>query len=82
MTVDEREAKEAEEFRTGPLSVLTNSVKTNSQVCFLGVFTHLLIGWCMQAGLQGFTRIRTRTAAPEAAAQQQRHCVSSDKHLY
>lgn len=33
MSVDEREAKEAEEFRTGPLSVLTTSVKTNSQVC-------------------------------------------------
>lgn len=32
MSVDEREAKEAEEFRTGPLSVLTTSVKTNSQV--------------------------------------------------
>jgi small nuclear ribonucleoprotein D2 len=33
MSVDEREAKEADEFRTGPLSVLTTSVKTNSQVC-------------------------------------------------
>lgn len=32
MSVDEREAKEAEEFSTGPLSVLTTSVKTNSQV--------------------------------------------------
>jgi hypothetical protein len=32
MSVDDREAKEAEEFRTGPLSVLTTSVKTNSQV--------------------------------------------------
>ncbi|KAI8470207.1 MAG: hypothetical protein J3K34DRAFT_421365 [Monoraphidium minutum] len=32
MSVDEREKKEEEEFRTGPLSVLTTSVKTNSQV--------------------------------------------------
>jgi hypothetical protein len=31
MSVDEREKKEEEEFRTGPLSVLTTSVKTNSQ---------------------------------------------------
>lgn len=36
MSVDEREAKEAEEFRTGPLSVLTTSVKTNSQVYCVG----------------------------------------------
>lgn len=44
--VDELERKEEELFRTGPLSVLTTSVKTNSQVsvrlpraaarCFLG----------------------------------------------
>jgi small nuclear ribonucleoprotein D2 len=32
MSVDDREKKEEEEFRTGPLSVLTMSVKTNSQV--------------------------------------------------
>ena len=32
MSVDDREKKEEEEFRTGPLSVLTTSVKTNSQV--------------------------------------------------
>jgi hypothetical protein len=32
MSVDDLEKKEEEEFRTGPLSVLTNSVKTNSQV--------------------------------------------------
>ncbi|GBF92909.1 small nuclear ribonucleo Sm D2-like [Raphidocelis subcapitata] len=32
MSVDEREKKEEEDFRTGPLSVLTTSVKTNSQV--------------------------------------------------
>jgi hypothetical protein len=30
-TVDELEAKEEELFRTGPLSVLTTSVKSNSQ---------------------------------------------------
>ncbi len=32
MSVDDLEKKEEEEFRTGPLSVLTTSVKTNSQV--------------------------------------------------
>lgn len=32
MSVDELERKEEELFRTGPLSVLTMSVKTNSQV--------------------------------------------------
>lgn len=32
MSVDDREKKEEEEFRTGPLSVLTTSVKTSSQV--------------------------------------------------
>ncbi|KAI3427089.1 hypothetical protein D9Q98_007028 [Chlorella vulgaris] len=31
-TVEELEAKEEDLFRTGPLSVLTSSVKTNSQV--------------------------------------------------
>lgn len=31
-SVDELEKKEEELFRTGPLSVLTSSVKTNSQV--------------------------------------------------
>ena len=33
-TVDELEKKEEELFRTGPLSVLTTSVKSNSQVLF------------------------------------------------
>lgn len=37
MSVDEMERKEEEDFRTGPLSVLTTSVKTNSQVCDMGV---------------------------------------------
>ena len=32
MTPDEREAKEQEEFQTGPLKVLTDSVKNNTQV--------------------------------------------------
>lgn len=32
LSIDELEKKEEEEFRTGPLSVLTTSVKTNSQV--------------------------------------------------
>mmetsp|Transcript_2040 Transcript_2040/g.3197 ORF Transcript_2040/g.3197 Transcript_2040/m.3197 type:complete len:110 (-) Transcript_2040:992-1321(-) len=32
LSVDELEKKEEELFRTGPLSVLTTSVKTNSQV--------------------------------------------------
>ena len=31
-SVDELEQREEELFRTGPLSVLTTSVKTNSQV--------------------------------------------------
>ncbi len=31
-TVDELEAKEIESYRSGPLSVLTQSVKSNSQV--------------------------------------------------
>jgi small nuclear ribonucleoprotein D2 len=34
-TVDELEKKEDELFRTGPLSVLTTSVKTNTQVSTL-----------------------------------------------
>merc|ERR1711936_658810 len=32
MTPEEREAKEEEEFKTGPLSVLMSSVKNNTQV--------------------------------------------------
>lgn len=32
MSIDDLEKKEEELFRTGPLSVLTTSVKTNSQV--------------------------------------------------
>ncbi|WIA09519.1 hypothetical protein OEZ86_012088 [Tetradesmus obliquus] len=44
MSVDEREAKEAEEFRTGPLSVLTTSVKTNSQVLINCRNNHKLLG--------------------------------------
>ncbi|KXZ54636.1 hypothetical protein GPECTOR_4g701 [Gonium pectorale] len=32
LTVDELEKKEDDEYRTGPLSVLTQSVKTNGQV--------------------------------------------------
>ena len=32
ISVDDLEKREEEEFRTGPLSVLTTSVKTNSQV--------------------------------------------------
>lgn len=32
MSVDDLERKEEELFRTGPLSVLTTSVKTNSQI--------------------------------------------------
>jgi len=32
MTLEEREAKEQEEFSTGPLKVLTESVKNNTQV--------------------------------------------------
>jgi small nuclear ribonucleoprotein D2 len=32
LTIEELEKKEEEEFRTGPLSVLTTSVKTNTQI--------------------------------------------------
>ena len=32
-SVDELEKREEEAFKTGPLSVLTTSVKSNSQVC-------------------------------------------------
>ena len=32
MEIDEKEKQEETEFRTGPLSVLTTSVKSNSQV--------------------------------------------------
>ena len=46
-TVDELEKKEEELFRTGPLSVLTTSVKSNSQVraallALLNIRLHLL----------------------------------------
>ena len=33
MTEDEMRQKEEEEFNTGPLSLLTQSVKHNTQVC-------------------------------------------------
>ena len=33
LTPEEIEAKEQEEFNTGPLRVLTDSVKNNTQVC-------------------------------------------------
>ena len=54
-TVDELEKKEEELFRTGPLSVLTTSVKTNSQArglpsdaaCALGSSP----GSCLQAAV-------------------------------
>ena len=39
MTPEELEAKEQQEFNTGPLSVLTESVKGNTQVHF---FLHIL----------------------------------------
>lgn len=32
MTPEELEAREKEEFQTGPLSVLTDSVKNNTQI--------------------------------------------------
>ncbi|MEW5304867.1 MAG: hypothetical protein WDW36_007448 [Sanguina aurantia] len=43
-TVDELEKKEEEEFRSGPLSVLTTSVKTNSQVLINCRNNHKLLG--------------------------------------
>jgi hypothetical protein len=54
-TVDELEKKEEELFRTGPLSVLTTSVKSNSQV---------LIN-CRWACVKPFTRCcRSSTLPP------------------
>jgi hypothetical protein len=47
MTPEERDAKEQEEFNTGPLRVLTDSVKNNTQVeqrIFNQVFKYLNIG--------------------------------------
>ncbi|KAL6763296.1 small nuclear ribonucleoprotein Sm D2 [Haematococcus lacustris] len=44
MSVDDLEKKEEEEFRTGPLSVLTTSVKTNSQVLINCRNNHKLLG--------------------------------------
>ncbi len=46
MTVDELEKREEEEFRTGPLSVLTTSVKTNSQACY----SRIKIAYCRTRG--------------------------------
>lgn len=43
MDVDETEKNEEEEFRSGPLSVLTNSVKTNSQVLIACRNNHKLL---------------------------------------
>lgn len=47
-TVDELEKREEEAFKTGPLSVLTTSVKSNSQVILDSVFfwLHLCSGMC------------------------------------
>ena len=42
MTPEEMEAKEQEEFNTGPLRVLTDSVKNNTQV-FTFLYRSLLI---------------------------------------
>mmetsp|Transcript_41582 Transcript_41582/g.124360 ORF Transcript_41582/g.124360 Transcript_41582/m.124360 type:complete len:109 (-) Transcript_41582:771-1097(-) len=44
MSIDELEKKEEEEFRTGPLSVLSTSVKTNSQVLINCRNNHKLLG--------------------------------------
>ena len=46
MTPEELAAREQEEFKTGPLSVLTQSVKNNTQVisfAFLGLSTHMTL---------------------------------------
>ena len=40
MTPEEREAKEQEEFSTGPLRVLTDSVKNNTQVLINCRYAH------------------------------------------
>ena len=47
MTPEEMEAKEQEEFNTGPLRVLTDSVKNNTQV-FTFLYRSLLIIMPMQ----------------------------------
>lgn len=39
MSQDELSRREEEEFNTGPLSVLTQSVKNNTQVSFNPVFS-------------------------------------------
>ena len=41
MTPEEMEAREQEEFNTGPLRVLTDSVKNNTQVRLHVVFTQI-----------------------------------------
>ena len=46
LTPEEREAKEQEEFTTGPLRVLTDSVKNNTQVlinCRFVIYENLLL---------------------------------------
>ena len=52
-TVDELEKKEEELFRTGPLSVLTTSVKSNSQVLIncRWACVKLLIRYCRSSTL-------------------------------
>ena len=45
MTPEEREAKEQEEFSTGPLRVLTDSVKNNTQVLINCRYVLLDICW-------------------------------------
>ncbi len=45
--MDELEKREEEAFKTGPLSVLTTSVKSNSQVCNRqGSFSSTLFAVC------------------------------------
>uniref|UniRef100_A0A7S0Y9V8 Small nuclear ribonucleoprotein Sm D2 n=1 Tax=Polytomella parva TaxID=51329 RepID=A0A7S0Y9V8_9CHLO len=44
LSVDEMERDEAEEFTSGPLSVLTSSVKTNCQVLINCRNNHKLLG--------------------------------------
>lgn len=61
-TVDELEKKEEELFRTGPLSVLTSSVKTNSQVldagCLIAVSSSVLASFPVSVVLE---RISVKT---------------------
>jgi hypothetical protein len=80
-TVDELEAKEEELFRTGPLSVLTTSVKSNSQARATTIlYLPTPQGWtcCALASMQMAASLCLKAPAPSlvAVVQQDREaCV-------